>query len=168
MLNCLFLWVAQSEGTTNDYHPLQYTWVFWFMHRLPKAKIKDYEGSMKRIAAFSSVGNKMISQKTGLHNSPGFCCRLRNSGQCTVIYVDLAVCRISAITIYSSKVCALYGRWVTGIIYALRKKREGGKGESRCGIEERAKIRDKYLYVLHRRMLPTLMEASGSYDWRKV
>ncbi|KAL1932646.1 hypothetical protein VTP01DRAFT_8324 [Rhizomucor pusillus] len=46
---------AQSEGTTNDYHPLQYTWVFWFMHRLPKAKIKDYEGSMKRIAAFSSI-----------------------------------------------------------------------------------------------------------------
>ncbi|KAI8138232.1 translation initiation factor eIF 4e-like domain-containing protein [Fennellomyces sp. T-0311] len=36
-------------------HPLHYTWVFWFMHRLPKAKIKDYEGSMKRIAAFSSI-----------------------------------------------------------------------------------------------------------------
>ncbi|ORY99154.1 translation initiation factor eIF 4e-like domain-containing protein [Syncephalastrum racemosum] len=40
-----------SEGQ----HPLRYTWVFWFMHRLPKAKIKDYEGSMKRIASFSSI-----------------------------------------------------------------------------------------------------------------
>ncbi|KAI9312496.1 translation initiation factor eIF 4e-like domain-containing protein [Dichotomocladium elegans] len=36
-------------------HPLSYTWVFWFMHRLPKAKIKDYESSMKRIASFSTV-----------------------------------------------------------------------------------------------------------------
>lgn len=45
-------------------------------------------------------------------------------------------------------------------------KRERGrkKGNQDVGIEERAKIRDKYLYVLQRRMLPTLMEASGSYD----
>ncbi|CDH52559.1 eukaryotic translation initiation factor 4e type2 isoform 3 [Lichtheimia corymbifera JMRC:FSU:9682] len=43
---------AASVGT---HHPLSSTWVFWFMHRMPKAKIKDYEGSMKRIASFSTV-----------------------------------------------------------------------------------------------------------------
>ncbi|KAI9268852.1 translation initiation factor eIF 4e-like domain-containing protein [Phascolomyces articulosus] len=46
----------QSNNTAQqNEHPLHYTWVFWFMHRLPKAKIKDYEGSMKRIASFSSI-----------------------------------------------------------------------------------------------------------------
>ncbi|KAI7855728.1 translation initiation factor eIF 4e-like domain-containing protein [Circinella umbellata] len=46
---------SNSIETQQNEHPLHYTWVFWFMHRLPKAKIKDYEGSMKRIASFSSI-----------------------------------------------------------------------------------------------------------------
>ncbi|KAG2218083.1 hypothetical protein INT45_004832 [Circinella minor] len=46
---------SNSTETQHNEHPLHYTWVFWFMHRLPKAKIKDYEGSMKRIASFSSI-----------------------------------------------------------------------------------------------------------------
>ncbi|KAG0180162.1 Eukaryotic translation initiation factor 4E type 2 [Apophysomyces sp. BC1021] len=45
--------VEETQSTTH--HPLHYAWVFWFMHRSPKEKIKDYEGSMKRIASFTSV-----------------------------------------------------------------------------------------------------------------
>ncbi|KAG2180464.1 hypothetical protein INT44_003468 [Umbelopsis vinacea] len=36
-------------------HPLHYTWVFWFMHRPPGAKITNYESGMKKIASFSSI-----------------------------------------------------------------------------------------------------------------
>lgn len=36
-------------------HPLRYTWVFWFMHRPPGAKITNYESGMKKIASVSSV-----------------------------------------------------------------------------------------------------------------
>ncbi|KAI7880153.1 eukaryotic translation initiation factor 4E [Lichtheimia hyalospora FSU 10163] len=36
-------------------HSLRYTWVFWFMHRTPGAKITNYEEGMKQIAAFSTV-----------------------------------------------------------------------------------------------------------------
>ncbi|KAI9496276.1 translation initiation factor eIF 4e-like domain-containing protein [Zychaea mexicana] len=54
-INTALAAVPSAAQTQQDEHPLHYTWVFWFMHRLPKAKIKDYEGSMKRIAAFSSI-----------------------------------------------------------------------------------------------------------------
>ncbi|CAJ0764028.1 2744_t:CDS:2, partial [Entrophospora sp. SA101] len=40
---------------TNEIHPLHFTWVFWFMHRTPGSKILNYESSMKKIAAFSSI-----------------------------------------------------------------------------------------------------------------
>ncbi|KAH8553969.1 translation initiation factor eIF 4e-like domain-containing protein [Umbelopsis sp. PMI_123] len=36
-------------------HPLHYTWVFWFMHRPPGAKITNYESGMKKIASVSSI-----------------------------------------------------------------------------------------------------------------
>jgi hypothetical protein len=39
-------------------HPLHYTWVFWFMHRPPGAKITNYESGMKKIASVSSVSPK--------------------------------------------------------------------------------------------------------------
>ncbi|RUP46927.1 translation initiation factor 4e [Jimgerdemannia flammicorona] len=44
-----------AAATSGEIHPLHYTWVFWFMHRPPGAKITNYESSMKKIAAFSSV-----------------------------------------------------------------------------------------------------------------
>ncbi|CAG8470702.1 2925_t:CDS:2 [Paraglomus brasilianum] len=40
---------------TSEIHPLHFTWVFWFMHRAPGSKITNYEQSMKKIAAFSSI-----------------------------------------------------------------------------------------------------------------
>jgi hypothetical protein len=45
-------------------HPLRYTWVFWFMHRPPGAKITNYESGMKKIASVSSVSSS--------HRSPLF------------------------------------------------------------------------------------------------
>lgn len=36
-------------------HPLRYTYVFWWMHRNPGSKIRDYDSAMKRVGAFSSV-----------------------------------------------------------------------------------------------------------------
>ncbi|KAJ1964394.1 hypothetical protein IWQ62_002943 [Dispira parvispora] len=53
-VNLLPLASAKSGGTS-DIHPLQYTWVFWFMHRAPGQKITNYESGMKRIASFSSI-----------------------------------------------------------------------------------------------------------------
>ncbi|RUS16437.1 eukaryotic translation initiation factor 4E type 3 [Endogone sp. FLAS-F59071] len=48
--------VGGGAGTTGgEIHPLHFTWVFWFMHRPPGAKILNYESSMKKIAAFASV-----------------------------------------------------------------------------------------------------------------
>ncbi|KAL1917632.1 uncharacterized protein VTP21DRAFT_4025 [Calcarisporiella thermophila] len=41
--------------TPSNIHPLKYTWIFYFMHRSPGAKVANYEGAMKRIAAFSSI-----------------------------------------------------------------------------------------------------------------
>ncbi len=44
-----------TPSPTSEIHPLHFTWVFWFMHRSPGSKILNYESSMKKIAAFSSV-----------------------------------------------------------------------------------------------------------------
>ncbi|KAG9295181.1 hypothetical protein G9A89_006162 [Geosiphon pyriformis] len=44
-----------TPSPTSDIHPLHFTWVFWFMHRTPGSKILNYESSMKKIAAFSSI-----------------------------------------------------------------------------------------------------------------
>lgn len=44
-----------TPSPTSEIHPLHFTWVFWFMHRNPGSKILNYESSMKKIAAFSSV-----------------------------------------------------------------------------------------------------------------
>lgn len=47
--------VGSGAGAAGEIHPLHFTWVFWFMHRPPGAKILNYESSMKKIAAFASV-----------------------------------------------------------------------------------------------------------------
>lgn len=44
-----------TPSPTSEIHPLHFTWVFWFMHRNPGSKILNYESSMKKIAAFSSI-----------------------------------------------------------------------------------------------------------------
>ncbi|KAI7822922.1 translation initiation factor eIF 4e-like domain-containing protein [Gamsiella multidivaricata] len=44
-----------GAGVSPGIHPLQFNWVFWFMHRAPGSKILNYESSMKRIAGFGSV-----------------------------------------------------------------------------------------------------------------
>ncbi|CAG8437938.1 1364_t:CDS:2 [Funneliformis mosseae] len=44
-----------TPSPTSEIHPLHFTWVFWFMHRSPGSKILNYESSMKKIAAFSSI-----------------------------------------------------------------------------------------------------------------
>ncbi|RHZ79232.1 hypothetical protein Glove_150g30 [Diversispora epigaea] len=44
-----------TPSPTSEIHPLHFTWVFWFMHRIPGSKILNYESSMKKIAAFSSI-----------------------------------------------------------------------------------------------------------------
>ncbi|CAG8480347.1 4363_t:CDS:2 [Acaulospora colombiana] len=44
-----------TPSPTSEIHPLHFTWVFWFMHRIPGSKIQNYESSMKKIAAFSSI-----------------------------------------------------------------------------------------------------------------
>ncbi|CAG8565109.1 10271_t:CDS:2 [Acaulospora morrowiae] len=46
-----------TPSPTSEIHPLHFTWVFWFMHRIPGSKIQNYESSMKKIAAFSSVSD---------------------------------------------------------------------------------------------------------------
>jgi hypothetical protein len=52
-------------------HPLHYTWVFWFMHRPPGAKITNYESGMKKIASVSSVSQKLhaILLLTSMHSN---------------------------------------------------------------------------------------------------
>ncbi|KAI8967950.1 translation initiation factor eIF 4e-like domain-containing protein [Mycotypha africana] len=45
----------QQTGAVQQYHPLKYGWVFWFMHRSRGEKITDYEAAMKRIASFKTV-----------------------------------------------------------------------------------------------------------------
>ncbi|RKP37217.1 translation initiation factor eIF 4e-like domain-containing protein [Dimargaris cristalligena] len=46
-----------KAGSSSGIHPLQFTWVFWFMHRAPGQKIVNYESAMKKIASFSSIEN---------------------------------------------------------------------------------------------------------------
>ncbi|KAJ1928820.1 hypothetical protein IWQ60_001723 [Tieghemiomyces parasiticus] len=55
-VNLLPLASAKS-GAGTEIHPLQFTWVFWFMHRAPGQKITNYESAMKKIASFSSIEN---------------------------------------------------------------------------------------------------------------
>lgn len=50
-----------TPSPTSEIHPLHFTWVFWFMHRIPGSKILNYESSMKKIAAFSSVNIHLIN-----------------------------------------------------------------------------------------------------------
>lgn len=47
--------LAVPKQQQQQQHSLRYTWVFWFMHRTPGAKITNYEQGMKRIAAFSTA-----------------------------------------------------------------------------------------------------------------
>ncbi|KAI9320239.1 translation initiation factor eIF 4e-like domain-containing protein [Dichotomocladium elegans] len=49
---------ATADNQNDVSHPLHYTWVFWFMHRVPGAKITNYEDSMKRIAQFSTASRR--------------------------------------------------------------------------------------------------------------
>ncbi|KAJ1919485.1 hypothetical protein H4219_001956 [Mycoemilia scoparia] len=44
-----------SQEVKLNVHPLRFTWTFWFMHRNPGQKVADYEGSMNKIASFSSI-----------------------------------------------------------------------------------------------------------------
>ncbi|KAJ1671829.1 hypothetical protein EV182_007423, partial [Spiromyces aspiralis] len=50
---------GQAKGEQFDhgrkFHPLRYTWTFWFLYRLPGQKITDYEAAMTEIASFSSI-----------------------------------------------------------------------------------------------------------------
>ncbi|KAJ1985418.1 hypothetical protein H4R34_000072 [Dimargaris verticillata] len=46
---------SASSSTSYDIHPLQYTWVFSFIHRAPGQKISNYESAMKKVASFSSI-----------------------------------------------------------------------------------------------------------------
>ncbi|KAI8391098.1 translation initiation factor eIF 4e-like domain-containing protein [Radiomyces spectabilis] len=61
-----------EKSADSERHPLRYTWVFWFMHRPPRAKITNYEGAMKRIAAFSSIEDfwAVYSHLTRPHDLP--------------------------------------------------------------------------------------------------
>ncbi|KAJ1979244.1 hypothetical protein H4R35_001584, partial [Dimargaris xerosporica] len=45
---------SASSPTNYDIHPLQYTWVFSFIHRAPGQKISNYESAMQKVASFSS------------------------------------------------------------------------------------------------------------------
>ncbi|CAG8433370.1 8102_t:CDS:2 [Ambispora gerdemannii] len=61
-----------TPSPTSDIHPLHFTWVFWFMHRTPGSKILNYESSMKKIAAFSSIEDfwKVYSHLRRPHELP--------------------------------------------------------------------------------------------------
>ncbi|KAJ2958438.1 hypothetical protein NQZ79_g6015 [Umbelopsis isabellina] len=47
--------LLDQDAHEDQKHPLRYTWVFWFMHRPPGAKITNYESGMKKIATVSSI-----------------------------------------------------------------------------------------------------------------
>ena len=47
---------SSGGGNSNgDSHPLREAWVFWWMHRVPGAKIDDYESAVKKIATMTTV-----------------------------------------------------------------------------------------------------------------
>lgn len=50
--------LLDQQMSEDQKHPLHYTWVFWFMHRPPGAKITNYESGMKKIASVSSVSQR--------------------------------------------------------------------------------------------------------------